>query len=148
MPSLIQAAGVSPRFLDLLSREPLSDYRVLDVGCGSGRLSLALAPVARSVVGLDRDVRAFLEDYGTNTLFVFRWDIGFHVGRRSRTRLRLLGLLLRYPLLVFGFGLGLDHDRHEPVLLAAQLRALAAVGAHLVGPEPGIADRCGCGSRA
>jgi hypothetical protein len=35
------------------------------------------------VVGLDRDVRAFLEDYGTNTLFVFRWDIGFHVGRRS-----------------------------------------------------------------
>ena len=55
MPSLIQAAGVSPRFLDLLAREPLPESRVLDVGCGSGRLSLALAPVARSVVGLDRD---------------------------------------------------------------------------------------------
>ncbi len=50
MPSLIQAAGVSPRFLDLLAREPLSDSRVLDVGCGSGRLSLALAPVARAAL--------------------------------------------------------------------------------------------------
>ncbi len=44
MPSLIQAAGVSPRFLEFLAREPLGDGRVLDVGCGSGRLSLALAP--------------------------------------------------------------------------------------------------------
>ena len=61
MPSLIQAAGVSPRFLDLLAREPLSASRVLDVGCGSGRLSLALAPVARAVVGLDRDAAAIEE---------------------------------------------------------------------------------------
>ena len=61
MPSLIQAAGVSPRFLDLLAREPLADSRVLDVGCGSGRLSLALAPVARAVVGLDRDAAAIEE---------------------------------------------------------------------------------------
>ena len=44
----------------------------------------ALIAVGSIVVGLDRDVRAFLEDYGTNTLFVFRWDIGFHVGRRSQ----------------------------------------------------------------
>ena len=61
MPSLIQAAGVSPRFRDLLAREPLSDSRVLDVGCGAGRLSLALAPVARAVVGLDRDAAAIEE---------------------------------------------------------------------------------------
>lgn len=61
MPSLIQAAGVSPRFLELLSQEPLSAARVLDVGCGSGRLSLALAPVARAVVGLDRDAAAIQE---------------------------------------------------------------------------------------
>ena len=43
----------------------------------------ALIAVGSIVVGLDRDVRAFLEDYGTNTLFVFRWDMGFHVGRRT-----------------------------------------------------------------
>lgn len=61
MPSLIQAAGVSPRFLALLAEEPLRRSRVLDVGCGSGRLSLALAPVSRSVVGLDRDVPALEE---------------------------------------------------------------------------------------
>jgi putative ABC transport system permease protein len=44
----------------------------------------ALIAVGSIVVGLDRDVRAFLDDYGTNTLFVFRWDIGFHVGRRTQ----------------------------------------------------------------
>jgi putative ABC transport system permease protein len=44
----------------------------------------ALIAVGSIVVGLDKDVRAFLDDYGTNTLFVFRWDIGFHVGRRTQ----------------------------------------------------------------
>lgn len=55
MPSLVQAPGVSARFLDLLAREPLDRSRVLDVGCGAGRLALALAPACRWVVGLDRD---------------------------------------------------------------------------------------------
>jgi SAM-dependent methyltransferase len=58
VPSVIQVAGVSPRFLDLLAREPLADLRVLDVGCGSGRLTLAMAPAARFVTGLDRDAGA------------------------------------------------------------------------------------------
>ncbi len=61
MPSVIQVAGVSPRFLDLLAREPLADLRVLDVGCGSGRLTLAMAPAARLVTGLDRDAGALDE---------------------------------------------------------------------------------------
>jgi SAM-dependent methyltransferase len=55
MPRLLDAPGVSGRFLDLLAREPLADIRVLDVGCGAGRLSLALAPTCRWVVGLDRE---------------------------------------------------------------------------------------------
>ena len=54
MPSLVQAPGVNPRFLDLLAAEPLGRLRVLDVGCGWGRLTLALAPAAKWVVGLDR----------------------------------------------------------------------------------------------
>ena len=55
MPSLLQAPGVSARFLDLLAGEPLDRSRILDVGCGAGRLSLALAPAAKWVVGLDRE---------------------------------------------------------------------------------------------
>jgi SAM-dependent methyltransferase len=55
MPSQLQAPGVSVRFLDLLAQEPLGQSRILDVGCGAGRLSLALAPAAKWVVGLDRE---------------------------------------------------------------------------------------------
>src|SRR6266852_5219569 len=55
MPSLLQAPGVSVRFLDLLAQEPLGRSLILDVGCGAGRLSLALAPASKWVVGLDRE---------------------------------------------------------------------------------------------
>jgi len=78
VPSLIQAAGVSPRFLDLLSREPLSDYRILDAGCGSGRLSLGLAPVARWVVGLDRDAAA-IDEARRRATGAGRGNVEFHV---------------------------------------------------------------------
>ena len=60
MPSVLSAQGVSPRFLALLASEPLDRSRVLDVGCGSGRLTLALAAAAKRVVGLDRDAAAML----------------------------------------------------------------------------------------
>jgi protein-L-isoaspartate O-methyltransferase len=49
------ASGLSPRFLGLFADEPLADMRVLDVGCGWGRVALALAPSCRWVVGLDRE---------------------------------------------------------------------------------------------
>jgi SAM-dependent methyltransferase len=61
MPSPLTAPGVSPRFLALLAAEPLDRSRVLDVGCGSGRLTRALAPAAKWVVGLDRDAAAIAE---------------------------------------------------------------------------------------
>jgi protein-L-isoaspartate O-methyltransferase len=54
-------AGVSPRFWALLGSEPLTDSAVLDVGTGTGRLALALAPCCRLVVGIDRDVDAIEE---------------------------------------------------------------------------------------
>jgi SAM-dependent methyltransferase len=50
-----QASGISPRFLALLEQEGLAGKRVLDLGCGWGRLSLLLAPSAAHVIGLDRD---------------------------------------------------------------------------------------------
>jgi SAM-dependent methyltransferase len=55
MPNPLTATGISARFLGLISEEALEQSRVLDIGCGWGRLSLALAPVAKSVIGLDRD---------------------------------------------------------------------------------------------
>ena len=55
------ASGISPRFVALLTAEGLGRSRVLDLGCGSGRLSLVLASAAARVVGLDREVVAIRE---------------------------------------------------------------------------------------
>jgi ubiquinone/menaquinone biosynthesis C-methylase UbiE len=55
------ASGISLRFLALLTEEGLAGKRVLDLGCGWGRLALALAPVAGRVVGLDCDAVAIRE---------------------------------------------------------------------------------------
>ena len=50
--------SLSPRFLALLAAEGLEALRVLDVGCGAGRLTLWLAPRVKHVIGLDRDPAA------------------------------------------------------------------------------------------
>jgi SAM-dependent methyltransferase len=47
--------GVDPKFWRLVLEEPLATTCVLDVGTGSGRLALALAPLSRRVVGIDRE---------------------------------------------------------------------------------------------
>ena len=54
-------AGVSERFWKLVVEEPLADSTVLDVGTGTGRIALALAPLCRSVVGVDREPDAIEE---------------------------------------------------------------------------------------
>jgi predicted TPR repeat methyltransferase len=55
------ASGLSPRFLGLFADEPLAAARLLDVGCGWGRVALALAPSCRFVVGLDREPSLIVE---------------------------------------------------------------------------------------
>ena len=44
----------------------------------------ALVGVASILVGLDQDIRNFLNDYGTDTLFVFKFNPGIHTGRLSQ----------------------------------------------------------------
>ena len=55
MTLLEHAHTITPRFLTLLGEEKLAGKRLLDLGCGWGRLSLLLAPGCGHVVGLDRD---------------------------------------------------------------------------------------------
>jgi putative ABC transport system permease protein len=54
----------------------------------------ALVSVCSILVGLDRDIRSYLNDFGTDTLFIFKFEPGIHTGRltaeeRSRKPLTL-----------------------------------------------------------
>ena len=54
----------------------------------------AMIFVGSLLVGMSRDMQGYLEDYGTNTLFLWRFDFGIHTGRmtaeeRSRKPLTL-----------------------------------------------------------
>jgi ABC-type antimicrobial peptide transport system permease subunit len=44
----------------------------------------AMIFVASMLVGLSRDIQGYLEDYGTNTLFIFRWDFAIRMGRMTQ----------------------------------------------------------------
>jgi protein-L-isoaspartate O-methyltransferase len=75
--------GISPRFLTLLTEEGLTGERLLDVGCGWGRLALAMAPCAGRVIGIDRDAAAIAEaERRTRTARLS--NVEFHVGDAER----------------------------------------------------------------
>jgi SAM-dependent methyltransferase len=54
-------SGLSPTFWKLCLDEPLAGAWIIDVGTGKGRLALALAPLARGVVGIDTNASAIAE---------------------------------------------------------------------------------------
>ena len=53
-------ALVHPALLRWIAAEAPQTIRILDVGCGTGRLTLAVAPLAAEVIGLDRDGAALM----------------------------------------------------------------------------------------
>lgn len=59
--ALSPPSGISPAFWRLLVEESLAELTALDVGTGTGRVALALAPLCRRVVGVDRAVDAIAE---------------------------------------------------------------------------------------
>ena len=77
---MLQAAvpGLSPRFLALFVDEPLSGRRLLDVGCGWGRVALALAPRCERVIGLDREP-ALVAEAAERTAAAGLTNTEFHV---------------------------------------------------------------------
>ena len=75
--------GISPRFLTLLTEEGLGGQRLLDVGCGWGRLALAMAPVAGHVIGIDRDAAAIAEA-GRRARAARQPNVEFHVADAER----------------------------------------------------------------
>ena len=51
-------AGPSATLLRLIREEPLHDRTILDVGCGGGRLTFALAKEVGRIIGIDRSNEA------------------------------------------------------------------------------------------
>ena len=51
-------AGLSTTLLRLIREEPLRDGTILDVGCGSGHLTFALAKEVGRIIGIDRSNEA------------------------------------------------------------------------------------------
>jgi SAM-dependent methyltransferase len=52
---------VSATFWRLVTDEPLAEQTVVDVGTGAGRVALALAPLCRRVIGVDRQAESIGE---------------------------------------------------------------------------------------
>jgi len=55
MPTQRAPAGINQTFWALVIAEQLDGKRVVDVGTGAGRVALAVAPLCRRVVGIERE---------------------------------------------------------------------------------------------
>src|SRR5579859_2748475 len=61
---------------------------------------MSLISVASIMVGLDQDMRGFLEQFGADTLFVFKFSPGIHIGRLSDEERRRKPLTLEDALAI------------------------------------------------
>lgn len=85
----------------------------------------ALIAVASILVGLDRDVRGFLNDYGTETLFVFKFDPGLRTTRLTAEERMRKSLTLEDTLAI---------QQNCPSVRAATVEAFPRI--HGGGPPP------------
>ena len=63
----------------------------------------AVIAVGSILVGLDRNIQASLEDFGSNTLFIFKFEPGIHFGRLSSEERRRKPLTLEDGLAIKEF---------------------------------------------
>ena len=71
----------------LLARTPLRGARILEIGCGDGRLTRRIATVARSIVGIDPDAAGIARARRLLSAR-HRGRIHFQVGRAQELRFR------------------------------------------------------------
>ncbi len=66
--------------------ETLRDHKVRSILTVLGVfIAVVVLIVVFSIMyGVDADMRAFLEDFGTDTLFIFKFEPGIHIGRLSQ----------------------------------------------------------------
>src|ERR1039457_7488783 len=78
---------------------------------------MAMVAVASIMVGLDRDIRGFLDQYGTDTLFVFRWDFGFRgnltAEERNRKTLDRKSTRLNFSHLVISYAVFCSNKKRD-----------------------------------
>jgi putative ABC transport system permease protein len=69
-----------------MALETLRDHKVRSILTVLGVVVavMVLVIVFSIMYGVDKDMRAFLEDFGTDTLFVFKFEPGIHIGRLSQ----------------------------------------------------------------
>ena len=92
----VTAPGVSPRFLGLLAEEGLAGKRVLDVGCGWGRLALALAPGGRITWWASSGTPALVAEARRRAGAAGLANVGVPRGRRRDHRVHALGARSRH----------------------------------------------------
>ncbi|MFQ5975592.1 MAG: class I SAM-dependent methyltransferase [Candidatus Hydrothermarchaeales archaeon] len=82
--------SVNATLLDLIREEPIGKYCLLDVGCGSGALTFAIAPDSQYVIGIDI-LEDRIEEAKSYAILNDIKNVNFHVRDAYTTDYRSLG---------------------------------------------------------